>query len=145
MKLLIHELQTTLRQKITVGDKPIIVEAIRPYLYKHNAPAGDLTVKILDDSLTELAESDAVTITDISGVAFFHGLVRFDISVGLERNTDYWIELVPSGGYSFSESAYVGWNLGFDLGLVDSDYTPSTGLNSAFIAEIWERKAVARR
>lgn len=144
MKLLIHELSTTLRQKITIGDQNILCVAVRPYLYKHGSPAGTLTVNVLDSSLVEIASSDPVTITNISAIAYFHGLVKFDIEVGLTKNTDYWIELEAGGGYSFSESAYVGWNHGFDLGIVDEDYSPSSGLNSPFIAELWERKVQLR-
>jgi hypothetical protein len=148
VKLLVEELGlglSYLEQKITVGDKPIQVEAIRPHLYKHLNAAGSLYLEIRNAAGTLLKTSDAVTIqsiTDASG-NYFHGVVRFYIKCGLLPNTTYRVRLV-STGYAFSESAYIGWCRGFDLGRYSAEFSPAIGASSALDMEIWEMKNVLK-
>lgn len=138
MKLIVDELVTYLEQKITTSGSPTQLGAIRPHLYKHNNPAGTLKIQLRDSSNVLLKESDAVTIQEITDVtnAFTHGYIRFLLKCGLLPNTDYYIRLVASG-YSFSESAYIGWCKDFDLRKYEASYSPSVGIRSAFDYEAW--------
>jgi hypothetical protein len=46
MKLIVHELEVDgVEQKLT-ATKNVIVEAVRPHLYRHNFPTGSLKVEI---------------------------------------------------------------------------------------------------
>lgn len=142
MNLVLEELGRTyssLKQKITIGDRDIIVKHVRPHIYKHLAPAGSITVEIEDSSNVTIAESAAVTITDISAVNYFHGEVRFDVSARLLKNTDYYI-VINSSGYTYSDAAFVGWCTDYDLQKVERDYTPANSLYTPFLLELWEVK-----
>lgn len=139
MKLVVHELQATELSQSYTPERNVIVHAIRPHLYKHNAPAGTLKLQIYN-GVTLVGESDPVTIASISTANYFHGYVRFDLSCGLKRDTAYTFKLVGSG-YTFSESAYVGWCGGFDLGKYPATYTPESLLKYPLDLEVWERKA----
>lgn len=149
MRLFVKELDTTTtQQKITVGDENLYLYAIRPHLYRHNHPSGSLKLQILDASQVLLKESEtlAISLLDIpaaTNLDFFHGYIRFLVSYGLAANTDYYIRLVGSG-YSYSDSAFVGWCNDFDLRKVTADYTPSTGLSAALDMEFWVKKRAIR-
>lgn len=139
MTLVVHELAAAeLYQELT-PDRNIIVEAVRPHLYRHLLPIGSLKVKIYLTDGTLVAESDPVTITDIGSNNYFHGYVRFYINAGLQKDVTYRFYLVGSG-YTFSESAYVGWCTGLDLGKYPADYIPETDLAYPLDIEVWERK-----
>jgi hypothetical protein len=140
VKLCVHELTGSGLTQELIADRNVNVVAIRPHIYKHNAPAGTLKVKILDASDVEIAESDAVTITNISGQPFYHGYVRFYINAYLKRDETYKIKLVGEGGYSFNESAYVGWCNDYDSAKYDTDYVVAHAVVRPLDLEIWERK-----
>jgi hypothetical protein len=144
MKLVVHELgiegTAELIQQVS-SDRNTILYAIRPHLYRHNFPTGSLKVQVLDDSDDVVAESETLSIADISpGSNFYHGYVRFYINGGLSKDRTYKIKLVGTGGYIFDESAYVGWCNDYDLQKYPRDYTPSGALTSPLDLEIWERK-----
>jgi hypothetical protein len=139
--LLLDELRTTpLRQKLNCTET-VIVTAIRPHLYVHGSPAGTLRMDIYNaaDS-TLLASSNSLTITSLKTLAYAHKYYRFDVSWGLVENTIYTIRLVGTG-YTFSESAYVGWikdNGDGDFRKYEATYAGFTeGYNSAFDMEVW--------
>lgn len=145
MILLTHELSSNgLKQVITVGDGNLDVVAIRPHLYKHLSPSGYIKIKLLDANEKEIGETDSVLISDISASSYFHGYVRFDCHFQLIKNTDYVINLVGFGGYSFNESAYVGWCNDFDLRKVSCDYTPNTVNHAALELELWTKNKKQR-
>lgn len=148
MKLLVHELKTTLTQRITIGKDNIDLYAIRPYLLFYAAPAGSLKLQVRDLAGNLVAESETLSVAAIKAaipsLGHDHGFVRFLITVMLRKNTQYDIVLVPTG-YSFNESAYVGWCNGFDLAKVGTDYTPSAGWSSALNMEFWGTRTTARR
>ena len=148
MKLVVYELTSTLYQEITTPNRRVNVRAIRPHIYKHNLPAGTLTINIRDTTGGLVKASDPVSISDIhtngaNSQDFFHGYIRFDIEKDLLPNTTYRIELASSG-YTFAESAYIGWCNDFDLRKYDADYSPNDGLVAAADMEIWESKETRR-
>lgn len=143
MKLAVHELRTELSQKITTGDKPVWVEAIRPHLYKHGSPAGALYLEVRNAQGYLIATSQPVVIADIPGLPFFHGEIDFPLETSLVANATYFVTLKGTG-YSFNESAFIGWCNDFDLRKMQPSYSPSNGTRAALLLEIWERKPTKR-
>lgn len=139
MKIIVHELKTTLYQTV-IPEENTFVEAIRPHIYKHGSPAGALKVQVQDANGYLIAESNTVNIVDLSASAYFHGHITFDINVGLRAGETYRIALVPTIGYSFSESAYIGVCNSYDLSGYTQDYVSSSGNFSAPLdIQIWRR------
>lgn len=145
MKLVVIELGNSLVQTVAVGSKSIQLYAIRPHLYRHNLPTGSLTVQVQDALGNVINLSDTISISSIGSGTYWHGYQRFLISTMLQKNTTYQIALVASGGYTFSESAYVGWCNDFDLRKVPANFTPNFGTNAALDMEFWESKEFTRR
>lgn len=145
MQLVLEELglaHSVLKQKITTGAKDIVVEYIRPHLYKHLSPAGSLTVSIKDATdTTTIATSDTVTISSFDTANYVHGKVRFAIKAKLLKNTSYYICL-NSSGYTYAANAFIGWCNDYDLAIVSKDYTPTSSLTCAFLFELWETKKI---
>jgi hypothetical protein len=139
MYLIVDEIESgsSLFQEITTTED-INVVAIRPRIYKHNDPAGDLRVVVTDGDGKQIAVSDWVDISDINSAAYSHTYYRFYINVALKSGNVYRV-YVENQGYSFAEGAYVGWCRTLDLGRVTASYSPSVGVNSPFDFEIWER------
>lgn len=138
MKLLVHELKTELSQLITVGAESIKVVAIRPHLYRHNTAGGSLRVQIEDASGNVIALSETIAISAMPAAqAYWHGYLRFYIKAHLRAGATYRISLVPLSGYSFNESAYIGWCNDYDLRKVPALYTPNAGGAAALDFELW--------
>ena len=144
MKLIVDELgmqgTNELFQEITVGDSSRNVTNIRPHLYRHNSPTGSLRIDVRDLN-GEIAKSSAtVLISAIDpGNDFFHGEIKFDIDFSFRVGETYRIYLVGVG-YTFSESAYIGWCRDFDLSKYPKDYTPGVGMNSSLLMELWDNR-----
>lgn len=153
MKLVMKELGLgpVTEQEITSPDSHSMLSAVRPHLYRHNFPLGSLKIALLDSNKVFLQHSNSVNIADIDiddgplGRAFFHGYVRFDIDYPLVANTNYWLRL-DSTGYSFSESAYIGWVKDDpDHRKYDALYSPNLGMNAPLDVEIWARSRKVRQ
>ena len=149
MQLWVHELQATgyLYQQITVGTRDIQLYAIRPHIMKFAAPAGSLTMRILDTNGKIIDSSETLAISSVlTGLGTWpHGYQRFLISTELKANTIYRIALVASAGYAFSESAYIGWANDYDFRRVTASYTPSFGPYAALDTELWVNEDTPRR
>jgi hypothetical protein len=139
MKLAVQELDTSLEQDVTPSRNTIVV-AIRPHLYRHNFASGGLKLQILDESDTLVSESGEIQIEDIGTSDFFHGYVRFYINAYLERDTKYTVKMLPTGSYSFDESAYIGWANSFDLAKYSPTTLPFNVAEYPLDLEIWHRK-----
>lgn len=138
MKLLVNELKTSLFQVVSPS-KNTQVEAIRLNLYKHNFPAGSITLEVQDENGELIAaSSDSLSAVDLNASAFSHGFISFSVNVQLRKDVNYRIVLKASG-YSFSEAAYFGWCNNFDLEVYPADYTSSTGFKAPLSLQIWER------
>lgn len=134
MKLLVNELVTEIRQKIS-GDKISMVEGVRLHLYKHRSPNGFLVLEIKKGKQT-VATSEVLHIADISEGEFYHGQTLFNIKAHLRANVEYELVLRHGGGYAFSEAAYIGWCLDFDF------HTYPKVSNFAHDYEVWVRKKI---
>lgn len=142
MNLLVCELNGACFQPVTTGSSVIHVTAIRPHIYKHLAPAGSFYIQIQDANGKKIANSNSLTAANISASNYFHGYVRFDVSASLFPETQYRIAL-KSSGYSYSDSAYIGWCTDFDL----RKYTLTgfqTGEGWALDMEIWQLKTIGK-
>lgn len=145
MRLLAHELHTKLTQRITTGPKPIQVTALRPHLLRYLAPTGSLQMQIEDDTGSILQVSETIAIASLPAGNYFHGYVRFLINCALRANTTYRVSLLALSGYSFSESAWVGWCNDYDLRKVQANYSPNIGWSAALDLELWETRNAIRR
>ncbi len=145
MRLVVHELGASGLIQEVRPSKNVLAVAIRPHLYRHNFATGNLKIQVLDASDVLLAESDTVEIEDITIDAdnpldYFHGFIKFDVSVGMKKDTLYKIKLVGGGGYTFGAGAYIGWCNAHENGHYSADYVPTNDLFEALEMEIWNRK-----
>lgn len=138
MTLVVNELITPISQEL-VPTRAVNVYALRPHLYKHGSPAGSLTMTICDQSDNVLATSETIDIADLDAATYFHGYIRFLISCNLLEGVYYKFKL-NSTGYSFSESAYVGWCSDYDLSKYGVSYTPASSLTCPMDIEVWEQR-----
>lgn len=143
MYLVVHELKTSLYQEITTTRSMQIV-ALRPHLYRHLSPAGSLQMQIWDASGNLIGSSASVNISAIGSGNYWHGDQEFTISTELKESTIYRLALVASG-YTFAETAYMGWVNDFDLRKVSASYSPNAGINAALLVEAWESREIIRR
>ena len=121
--LLVHELDGSgdRQQKILIGESNQNLVSVRVHLYRHNFPTGNLRVDLYDAAgsiLLKSSEEIAISLLDKdngTGEAFYHGQIRFLINYWLAPATEYFVRVVTTGGYSFSEAAYVGIVNDYDL------------------------------
>lgn len=130
--LVVEQLETTLSQEFTVtSNRRAQLYAIRPYLYMHNTPLGTFSLELKrgSDVLTTKTftcsdiQSDLSTANDY---AHIYKALLLDSPVMIEKGT-YTLELSASG-YSFSESAYLGWIREYE----NQFYTVSGNYNNSF-------------
>jgi hypothetical protein len=146
-KLVVHECDSEVFQEF-VADKNSYITAVRPHLYIHNLPAGDIKVRLTDSEGRLIAESQATTITTLASNiltdlgttgAYIHAYVRFDFNVPVRKGVTYRWYVTCFNGYSFAESAYVGVCKDWDNTKKPTTYTPSIQLNAPIDFEEWER------
>lgn len=141
MKLIIHELKASGLSQALIPDKNMMLEAVRPHIYRHNWPTGSLKIQVLDSEDNVLSESETVSIEDIGSENFFHGYVRFLVNLGLQKDQTYKFKVVGDDGYSFEESAFIGVCNDYDLRKYDAVNSPSGTLYAPFDLEVWTRSA----
>lgn len=144
MKLVVAELVTELSQQIKSVGGVRNVRHIRPHLFRKGAPAGGLKLEVRDANGGLIATSNTVLNSAIGSLTYAHGYVKFDVTVQLASEQIYEVALVPTGGYSFAESDWIGWCNGYDLGKYP-EITPTSGsFNKPLDLEIWEFKQVVK-
>ena len=136
--LIVSECKPSVYQPIK-ADKNMHVFAIRPHLYIHGSPAGTIKVQVQDANGYVVAESATQVITSLKALAHAHYYIRFDVKASLIKNISYRLAVVCGGGYSFSESAYVGVCLDWDRTKINMAYTPANSYQTPLDFEIWER------
>lgn len=131
--LVVEELQTTLSQEFTISrSKRYHISGLKMYLVMYNAPSGTFTATIKSGATTIASKSftsgdiQSDLSTSDSYAHVWKALV-FDNNVILDKGT-YTLEL-SSSGYTFSESAYMGWVKEHDQIFFGTDYT---------VNNIWE-------
>jgi hypothetical protein len=136
--LLIEEVRSTpLFQQLTPL-RDSVIYAVRPHLVKYGAPTGTLTLQILDTNNEVQFQSSPLDVTTISASNYWHGYQTFNIKAAVKKNNDFRVGLVAGGGYSFSESAYIAWANGYDLGKYAPTYPKPYGLNAPRDLEVWD-------
>ena len=143
MTLAVQELVAgvPLAQTLVTPPKNVFVEVLRPHLVRYGSPAGTLQMLVLDSTNTQIAASNVLTISSLAPTfGYAHGYWEFDVNAGLKANQSYTFKLVSGGGYSFSESAYVGWVNGCDLGKYSPTTAPPNLLQWPLDIEVWHRK-----
>lgn len=142
MKLIVQELKgNPLIQEMTAS-KNAFIEAIVPHLIRSNFPDGALKMQVLDSDDNILANSETINIDDIGSADYLHGYIPFSINVGVKAGETYKFKLITLGGYSYSDTVYVGWCNGFDLSKYSKAYIINSNIEQPFDLEIWERKSV---
>ena len=142
MYLVVEELRTSIDQDFTPKRVTNAV-AFRPNLYIAGSPSGSLKITVLDGS-TEIA-SVTQTIADIranlGNPNYVHGVIRFTLSeiIRLSRDT-YTLRLEGTGGYSYSNSDYVGWVQNHENLINEPDTTPTSDLLNPYGFELWSYK-----
>lgn len=140
--LVIEELKTTLTQDFSWRPRERAhVIAARPHLYAHNNPAGTFTLALLNSSSATLASKSflasdlyfALGTGNLYAQLYFP--VIFDQAIHLPTG-DYKLRL-SSSGYSFSESAYMGWVRDHEDLKVPLLYTPPDDFHNPLSYEIW--------
>lgn len=141
MKLLVAECKPSVSQPITPSE-PIFVIAIRPHLYIHGSPSGTVKVQILDSNDRLVIESSTIALNSstLKTLDYAHKYYKFDLNANLSADVSYKIAVVCGGGYSFSESAYVGVCLDWDNTKTSTGYTPDNDFEKPLDIEIWERR-----
>lgn len=139
MTIVVHELNTEpVRMKIEVGSKPIMIYALRPYIYKHGSPSGSVYLQIQDALGNKIKDSESISISSLSVANYFHGFYKFLVTCGLSPNTEYCIEMKTTG-YTYASNAYIGWcnSFAFKNSFEASYGPPSTGLSAPLALQIW--------
>lgn len=146
MLLHVHPLVTEVKQAITVGERPMMVHAISIYLYRHLAPAGSLYVEIQDSTGKRIKVSETIAISAIGDqTKYFHGFYRFLISVPLKADTTYYVALKATGGYAFSELAYIGWGNAWAFkNSFPVTYSAPFGKNAPLALRVWEQRFISK-
>lgn len=143
MKILVEEVITSLFTERTVGDSIIDMVAVRPRLYRHLAPAGNVLVRLTDLNDNLIAVSNSRSIAAIGTGNYWHGNAVFTIAAQLRANTTYRFHVVTSG-YTFAEAAYLGWVNGWPNSRAHESYSPARGPTLAFDMEIWSYQKVEK-
>lgn len=146
--LLVDELgmsgSTTMPYQVfkNTSGRAIHIVHIRPHIYKHLAPSGSFYLEVQNYDGVKIAASNALTAAEISADDYYHGYIRFDLNLSLPpstTDTSSWYRLqLKSTGYSFSESAYIGWCVNFEDYDLDVDYTIAGNLDRPFGVQFWE-------
>jgi len=142
LKIQVEELDTTLSQSFTLTNG-MSLTAVRPYIYKHLNPSGSLLLEVKSGA-TVLTSKTILISEIITNVAsnYFHGFYTFtlDNEIFLTPGT-YTIDITGSGGYTFSELAFIGWVRDYNdlIYSVDND-TTSKDIQKPLTFQLWGYK-----
>jgi hypothetical protein len=117
-KLLVEELKTSLSEGFILSNtQRYQIAAILPHLYIHNEPSGNFTFTLKKGANTIFSKTFNVTqikSTIENALDFSHLWLPIipDLPTQVESG-EYLFELTASG-YTFNESAYIGWCRNFE-------------------------------
>lgn len=140
MQLIVHEILTSVYQTLR-PTKNTFVSVVRPHLYIHNNPTGNLKVQICSGDDSIIAESATINMSDITAEIEYHGYVSFYVDASLRKNTNYIFKIVAGGGYSFNESAYCAVCNDYDLRKYSQVVPGSHPWIAPLDIEIWSRSS----
>ena len=113
------------------------IVSIRPHLYIEDTPAGSLFLQVLDLNKRLIKQSNTVAISSITTATYFHGFVKFDLNLGLQKDQSYYLAL-KSSGYTYGASSFVGWCNSFDSARRTENFEVA-GVTAAYELEIWTK------
>lgn len=145
-KLVVDELITTLSQTFTLNNEGrSTIEAIRPYIYMHNAPSGTFTLAV-KSGVTTLASNTFTSTTIKSDLStsdnYTHSwkTIQFSTPLILDKG-EYELEL-SAAGYTFSNSSYLAWIREHEHLTNTRLGTPISSLYEPRAFQLMERKSV---
>jgi hypothetical protein len=106
MRLYVKEMVSFLSQKMK-SDKYSHILYIRPHIYLHNNPSGNIRIQLCSEDGELIKESSSIDFSEITSSPEYHGYIRFEVNYLLKKNTFYTIKIVTNG-YTFNESSYCG-------------------------------------
>jgi hypothetical protein len=141
-KLVVEELKTTLVQDFSWNLRTRAhAHAFRPHLYVHNAPAGAFTLAVLDSVDTVLGSGTFASADVYSGLGtanlYAHAYFRVDMTNMPPLHPGSYKLRLSSSGYTFSESAYLGWVRDHEDLKAPIDGAPASDLNNPMSFEMW--------
>lgn len=98
----------TPHQRILVGSSEIQMAGVMVHVIKYGSPSGTMRLELLDASENRALTQADVAISSIPSGNYWHGMIRFDLAYSLRRNTNYYIAMTSTGGYSYGASDYFG-------------------------------------
>jgi hypothetical protein len=137
MKLIVQELDPSVYQRVTPTKNTQLIY-IRPHLYIHNNPSGNIKLEVRTDDNVKIAQSDTLSFSDITSAIEFHGYVKFTINVNLMGGQTYRVYIIGTSGYSFNESAYAGVCNDYDLRKYPLENPINHNLFAPLDIEFWE-------
>ncbi len=143
MRLVVSELRTTLEQEFTVTTDKMI-ERVRLHLCKYLSPAGTFTISIVNSedvilasrSLT-LAEMQTLGSDNLS-IDYYHGFVSFQFARPLALHEGQYSVRLSSTGYTYSDSAFLGWVRDWD----DTNFEADTLTQYPLALELYVYQAI---
>lgn len=138
MKLIVSELINNNLYQTIKPSETTHVEAIRPKLYYHNNPTGEIRLQLLDNNGELIAESSYLDMATITSAQYFHGYVRFYINASLSANVNYRIRL-KTRYHTPSETSYIGWCHEYDNIKNTPTYTVGGTFSNPLDLEVWQR------
>lgn len=112
MKINVNELTSEISQVFSITRRHSL-HTIGPYLYKHLSPSGTFTFSIIQNATTlgskSFTSADIETIDGVTASNYFHGAYRLTFANPIILNPGQVTVKLTSSGYTFSESAYIGW------------------------------------
>ena len=149
MRIYVQELKASALSQTIAVTSDILVKTVRLHLYKHNSPSGTFTMQITDNS-DNVITSKGLTVSEMqsSGSAalsqnLYRGYISFELSQPVALRAGTFKIKLTSSGYTFAESAYIGWLKDWDdtkPSITDAS-TPKPA-DSPFDFEIYSLKGV---
>jgi hypothetical protein len=113
---------------------------IRPKLYKHLEPAGTFTISLIEKGSAKVLRTKSQTAAEMKAAGelddYSAGFILFDWDfVNLKKDEIYTIKLEASG-YTFAESAYIGWIKEYFSPTNKTTPDPSTDLENPYSFQV---------
>ncbi len=125
----VERLEGSMSQTFTLAnDENYNVAYIRPLLYVYNSPAGTFTLTVTQGTFTQSVNFTASDIQTALGTSddYFYAWYRLNFTDQLSLKKGNFTITLSSSGYTFSESAWLGWVQEHEFRFNDLSYTPAS-------------------
>lgn len=93
-------------QLLTVGADDIRMVGCLVHIIKYGSPSGTMRLELLSASAATLTTADVLL--SALPTDYFHGMIKFDLTYPLQRNTNYYLNLNSAGGYAHGANDFFG-------------------------------------